>query len=439
MKNFNKKILFLFIIMVLTFTGCRTTPDIYVSSISDAYIDESGELVLVYSDGNKDNLGNVVGKDGEDGEDGADGKDGESADNITQATSMGLRSTVSVICKFTGPEKTPDGGVYKGEDSKGTQNYYSFGAGVIYELDKAQGDAFIITNYHVVHDASSFAEGGISDEIRVYLYGGEISGREIAAEYVGGSEYYDIAVLRVNDSENLKNSCAEAAKLADSDKTMLGETAIAIGNPNGEGMSVSYGIVSVDSEYIDIKSSEGTTLSFRVVRVDAAVNSGNSGGGLYNAAGELMGIVNAKLIDSTVENIGYAIPSNVARAVADNIIDNCFGTNIKSVQRGMLGITVQVTDSYAEYEAESGRVQIYEKLVIQEVSSGSVSEGKLMAGDIIKAVSLHGESSMITRQYKLIDLLLDVRVGDVVTLNVIRDGNEISVDILMTEKSITAY
>jgi len=105
----------------------------------------------------------------------------------------------------------------------------------------------------------------------------------------------------------------------------------------------------------------------------------------------------------------------------------------------MLGITVQVTDSYAEYETESGRIKIYEKLVIQEVSSGSVSEGKLMAGDIIKAVSLHGESSMIIRQYKLIDLLLDVRVGDVVTLNVIRDGNEISVDIIMTEKSITAY
>ena len=432
--------------------------------IANAQINENGELVLVYSDGNEQNLGVVVGKDGaagKDGEDGSNGKDGADGTNgqngingvdgadgslvitsdgssIPAASAKGLRSAVSIVCNFQATIQ--QGGWRPGSSSTTTKNYSSAGSGVIYQMDTSEGDAFIITNYHVVYDASSNTENGISEDISVYLYGSEIEEKAIEATYVGGSLYYDIAVLRVEDSEILKTSNACAVDVADADKVVVGDTAIAIGNAQGYGISTSFGIVSVDSEYITMTAADGsTTVSFRVMRTDTAVNSGNSGGGLYDDEGNLIGIVNAKIVDDGVENIGYAIPSNVAVSIAENIIDYCYGKSEERVQRALLGITVSTSDSKAVYNSETGSFTIEETVCVYEVSSGSLADGILQAEDILVSATVNDNTTEITRQYHIIDMMLDMRAGDVVTLKILHGGEEMTVSITITEGCLTAY
>lgn len=435
----------LILTFMLTLTGCGLNTDTTIS-LTNATINENGELVLTYSDGSEQNLGNVVGKDGEDGADGKDGEKGQDGNitidsdgsNIALATSKGLQSAVSIVCNFT---RKTYGGYYPIYGTNGNFNstYSSSGSGVIYTLDKENGDAFIITNYHVVYDVSSNTDNGISNDITVYLYGGETEEQGIKAEYVGGSLYYDIAVLRIEDSDILKKSCVAPAEFADSDKTVVGDAAIAIGNPQGEGIAASYGIVSVDSEHITMTGAdERTSVSFRVMRIDTPVNPGNSGGGLYNEMGQLIGIVNAKIIDSNVENIGYAIPSNVAKSVADNIIEHCYETDIETVQRAKLGITVISSQSYTEYDSETGYIYIREIVEIYDVASDSVSNGILQKGDIIKSVSFGDRVVEITRQYHIVDLMLDVRAGDTLSITVIRNGEELTLDLTIKAEHITA-
>ncbi len=435
-------------------------------SIEDAHINEAGELVLFYTDGTEQNLGVVVGEDGKDGadgvngKDGADGKDGtdgkDGADgtdgvdgedgsvtiinkgsNIAYATSKGLQSAVSIVCNFT-PKQS---GWYTG---KVKEDYTSSGSGVIYRLDKGKGDAFIITNHHVVYDADCDSYNGISRDISVYLYGSEIAEQKMTAEYVGGSAYYDIAVLHIKDSELLQKSAAIPVTIANSDLVVVGEAAIAIGNAKGGGTSASYGVVSVDSEHISLSdSSTGQSQSFRVIRVDTPVNPGNSGGGLYNESGALMGIVNAKIIDSTVENIAYAIPSKVAIYVADNLIDHCYGTTCESVQRGMLGVTVQTVESYMQTEPSTGHVHLYEMVKVVEVTEGSLVKGQIQSGDILKSITFEDEHRLltqeITRQYHIVDAMLQAREGDEITVGVLRDGEEVYAKVTMTKEHISEY
>ena len=417
--------------------------------IVNARINENGELVLAYSDGNEQNLGVVVGKDGmngsdgKNGADGADGADGSlnitmNGSSIPSASSKGLRSAVSIVCNFQATVQ--QGGWWPGYGSTTTEDYSSEGSGVIYKIDQAEGDAFIITNYHVVYDASSNTENGISKDISVYLYGSEIEEKAIKATYVGGSLYYDIAVLRVEDSEILKASCACAADVACSDKIVVGDSAIALGNAQGLGISSTSGVVSVDSEHITMTAADGRTeVSFRVMRVDTAINSGNSGGGLYDDEGNLIGIVNAKIIYDGVENIGYAIPSNVAVSIAENIIDYCYGTETERVQRALLGITVSTSDSKAVYNSTTGLVTIEENVSVYEVSSGSLADGILQAEDVLVSATVNGITTKITRQYHIIDMMLDVRAGDVVTLKILREGSEEIVSITITEECLTEY
>ena len=317
----------------------------------------------------------------------------------------------------------------------------SAGSGVIYKIDE-NGNAFVITNYHVV--AKNGTSNVISNKINLYLYGMEASEYGIPATYVGGSMNYDIAVLRVENSAVLKEAIAAgsvaAATLANSDKIAAGQSTIAIGNPEASGISVTTGVVSVDSEYIDMTGSDDVTpVSFRVIRTDTAVNSGNSGGGLFNGKGELIGIVNAKISSTDVENIGYAIPSNVARAIADNIIDFCYGKDCKTVMRGLLGITVTTNALSTKFNTETGVLERYEEIVVYEVNKGGLGEAILKAGDILKTITLGERKVEITRQYHLIDAMLDVRVGDTVYMEITRNGEEMTVSTVITEGCLVAY
>ena len=384
------------------------------------------------------------GKDGSNGEDGSDAVNNDSSQIIvnednstTVAAAKGLRSAVSIECTYQ--SSASQNGRYPGIGGTSSE-YYSSGSGVIYKLDKSSGDAFIITNYHVVYDSSSNTSNGISNDISVYLYGSETEEQAIKATYVGGSLYYDIAVLRVEDSEILKNSSAVQIEACDSDTVGVGNSAIAIGNAQGYGISASFGIVSVDSEYITMTASDGKTeVSFRVIRIDTAVNSGNSGGGLFDDKGRLIGIVNAKIVEDGVENIGYAIPSNVAVSIAENIIDYCYETSLERVQRAILGIKVISSDSSAVFDSQTGRMSIKETVSVYEVTKNSLADGILQEGDVLVFSALNGKTVDVSRQYHIIDMMLDVRVGDIVTLNIIREGQEKTVSITITQECLTEY
>lgn len=435
-------IMTLTVILLICLVGCDSAQS--VIGIQNAAINENGELILTYTNGEEQNLGIVVGKDGIDGKNGVDGKDGKdgidgkdgtdgkdgvdgkdgtngSSDSVSQAVNLGLRSSVNVFCSFTSPE---------GE-------YSSAGSGVIYKHNNITGSAFIITNHHVVYDANSLSKDGISDNIMILLYGSEYSTYAIEAEYVGGSMYYDIAVLYVEKSDLLINSFSSEVIVADSDEVSVGDVAIAIGNAKSSGISASTGIISVDSEHIQLKGMGGN--DFRVMRIDAAVNPGNSGGGLFDINGHLIGIVNAKTIDESVENIGYAIPSNVAIAVTDNIIDHCFNTSLTSVQRPILGITIMLSDSRAVYNKTSGKTIIEEKIHIESVSETSPLSGKLKKYDEIISISINDNKKIITRQHQIIDFLLTARVGDTISIFYSRSGRTKTITFKLTKDYITSY
>ena len=164
---------------------------------------------------------------------------------------------------------------------------------------------------------------------------------------------------------------------------------------------------------------------------------GVSGGGLFNAKGQLIGIVNAKLKQSSVENIGYSIPSNVAIGIAQNIIDNCDGKANKSVIKCLVGITVFTTDTRAEYN-EDGTITLYDTIEIQSLTETSIAKDVLKAGDILYKVKISdNDEHTICRQFELIDMLLDARIGDTVTITVLREGKEVSFTGKFTDDTVS--
>lgn len=352
--------------------------------------------------------------------------------NDTQTIADNVRSVVSIYCRYSVTQK----GGWLGTNVK-TKYGSQAGSGVIIDLDKEDGNALIVTNYHVIYNGES-DQKGILDDIWIYPYGaynnfsaekGEESGDGIKATYVGGAMDYDIAILKVENSEYIKNSHVTEAKMGNSDTVQLGEEAFVIGNPAGAGIAVTNGIVSVDSEYISMAAldnrdvnSDGKVdgVAFRVMRTSAAINSGNSGGGMFNAEGELIGIVNAKSGGSTTDNMGYALPITQVKAVCDNIL-----ANGKRVLRATLGVTISVTASKAVVD-ESGRLSVEEEFsVVTAAIQGAASYGKLHAGDVFLSASINGgEAVVFTREYQLSYVLLSVRKGDKVTFEMRNSSGE---------------
>ena len=421
----------------------------------------------------------VDGKDGKDGENGKDGSDGRNGidgqdisvdelyakakangfegnivdflkeylslniDDETAFSNRALLSTVVVSCSFTYME----GGLFLQPEKEVEAT--SSGTGVIYSVDKTAGDAYIITNYHVVYNSSATdktATDGIINDIDVYLYGGEYVDYKIDAQYVGGSQTYDIAVLKIKDSQTIKDSDVMAASVADSDEVIVGSKALVVGNAAGNGISVTQGIVSVDSEQITVGDGTGSnaaTSTHRVMRIDAAVNSGNSGGGLFNAQGELIGIVNAKTSSASIDNMAYAIPTNVAVAVAQNIIDNCDKADAvsKKPSKAVIGVQLGINSSRAVYDGNTMTTRIVEDIVINSVEAGYPAEGKLQEKDIVKSITVGGRTKEVTRSFHVIDALLNAREGDTVTLTVVRvvdeEVKQIQVEITLTAESFS--
>ena len=307
----------------------------------------------------------------------------------------------------------------------------SAGSGVIYSVDKEKGDAYIITNCHVVYGGGKT----VSNDIKVYLYGMELSSYAIPATFIGGSVTYDIAVLKITGSEVLKNSYATAVEFESSDSVRVFDKVYAVGNAEGAGLSATEGIVSVTSENISLSGADGSKISLRVMRIDAAVNHGNSGGGLYDENGKLIGIVSAKEVSEDIDNMGYAIPSDLVKKLADSIIRQCNGT-VTQISKVKKMITITSYVSGVEIDSNGGVYQV-ELVEVTNVSSGSLADGKVTVGDTINYITIDGVKTVVTRVHHFTEAMLAAKSGSIVVLNVNRKGETIDITFDVTDSALT--
>ncbi len=309
------------------------------------------------------------------------------------------------------------------------------GACVIYRID--QDYTYFLTNYHVVYSKNG-AEKTISDTIHCYLYGSaggpskqtqsgttvyDYGENAISCEYIGGAVEYDLAIVRAKTSDvKAVNENVKAVTLAK--EYYVGEKAIAIGNPNGEGISVTQGIVCVDSENISL-SIDGTSRYYRSVRIDTALYHGNSGGGLFNGKGELIGLANAG--DGTDQNVNYAIPVSIVKGIASNILlhhaDGDATTN--GVYKIKLGITVTGENSKYTYDEKLGYGRITEDVLINEVTAGGIASIMgLQAGDIVTGITFGGKTYAVDRTFHIGDILPYLTKGVAFSIVYQRNGEQ---------------
>ncbi len=379
------------------------------------------------------------------------------SDELSQSASLkgsinrSLMSSVSILTNFNYTIS------YYG-NQRITYNEVYTGSGVIIDVDKESGDALIVTNCHVVY--SSTADEEFCEDIHLYLYGKDtftVTSESVGgiystytiddgdwgikAELIAASITYDLALLKVEGSDSIKNSDVYAASFVEDDILEVGETVYAVGNPEGEGISATAGIISIDSEYITLALDDNGNdeRSYRVLRTDAAVNSGNSGGGLFNADGELVGIVNAKDSSDDVDNMGYAIPAATARRVIANMLDNADSYTADSgIYKGLLGITVK-TDLVDSGLDSNGTAYRTEAAVISSITVDAMAYGSLQENDIVTHVKITAEDGTvredmdITRVYLLTESMISVRKNDTVTVTVKRSGEYIDYDFKFTE------
>lgn len=261
-------------------------------------------------------------------------------------------------------------------------------------------DGYIATNNHVIENAS---------KIIVRL----TDGKEYEAELIGTDAQTDIAVLKIKAEDALK-----AVTFGDSDTLVVGDEAIAIGNPLGElGGTVTNGIISALDREIKLESQ-----TMRLLQTNAAINPGNSGGGLFNSQGEFIGLVVAKSAGSNIEGLGFAIPSNVVSDVVQSIIDVGY---VKG--RPVLGVSiVDVSSIQQAYQYGVNRLGVY----IMDLTKGSKSEQSgLKVSDLIIAI----DDTQIGSATELKQALNQHQVGDVVKVTVSRDNKLLTFDVELSE------
>ena len=267
------------------------------------------------------------------------------------------------------------------------------GSGVI-----ISSDGYILTCNHVVEDAKN---------VTVVTK----DGKSYEAKIVGGDKTTDVAVLKV------EGNGFSAVQYGDTSNLSVGDLAVAIGNPMGKlGGTASVGVISALNRDIVVEGQRMTLL-----QTDAAVNPGNSGGGLFDGEGNLIGIVNAKSLGSDIEGIGFAIPINEAAEIAKALINDG-----KVTGRPLIGISVVEATTVADarkFGFEAPGVYVY------EVTADEAKEAGFQQGDAI--VSVNGNEVLT-----MSDLSKAINVyspGDTVTISVLRGGESIDLDTVLVE------
>ena len=285
----------------------------------------------------------------------------------------------------------------------GYQTYQASGSGFIISKD-----GYILTNYHVIED---------SEEVTVATYDNET----YEAEVIGYDDSNDIAVLKI-DVDNLT-----PVQLGDSDSLRVGDEVLAIGNPLGElTFSLTRGIVSALSRSVTVES--GTTMT--LIQTDCAINSGNSGGALFNQYGEVIGITNAKYSSSaysgeaSIDNIGFAIPINSVKRIVTSIIENGY---IVSPYIG-----VSVSDVSQETASITG---LKSGAWVREVTEDAPADkAGIKENDVIVKV----DDSAITSSNDLVNVVSACEPGEKKTFYIYRQGSEIEIEVEIGSKTESA-
>ena len=323
--------------------------------------------------------------------------------SITAASSSGSSLTTEQVADLVSPSVvviTTEQVVYSQWSWYGQNQVESgAGSGVI-----ISSDGYILTCAHVVDGASNITV--------------TINDKDYTATLVGEDTTSDIAVIKI-DADGLT-----PATVGDSDSLKVGQNVMAVGNPLGElGGTVTGGMISALNRSVTIQGSSSVN-TMSLIQMDASVSPGNSGGGLFNMNGELVGIVNAKSSSSDAEGLGFAIPINDAIKVAQELLENGYVTG-----RPYLGITyLAVTD--AQTASQLG-VNAYGVYVVEVVKGGPAEKAGLQAGDRIVSV----DGTEIASKDDLGTLMQKHAAGDTLSITIARDGQMQTVNVTLGEKT----
>lgn len=288
---------------------------------------------------------------------------------------------------------------------RGEETLYGSGSGIV-----ISDDGYILTNAHVVDNMTSYTVQVTTTD--------PVEGTGVTEKYdaklVGSDTDTDLAVLKI-DASGL-----QTAVLGDSDDLHLGDDIVVIGNPLGLETSVSKGIISGLNRQI---SSNERSLSS--IQTDAAINSGNSGGAMFDMYGKVVGVVNEKLINNYAENVGFAITINEAKSVIDDLVSKGYVTG-----RPILGITcLQVSEYVAAVQGMTPGLYVTD--IDQSLA---IAKSDLRVGDTI--TEINGES--VTTTAGVSSILNGMKPGDTVTATVVRADSlgrnkELKIDIILSE------
>lgn len=320
---------------------------------------------------------------------------------ITEAVEQARGSVVSVMnMQRVGDNPLSLFGGPDGEFSEEDFTQAGAGSGAVYKVDGDTG--YIFTNQHVIQG---------SDQIQVRFADGTVAD----AEVVGQDSWTDLAVLSV-DAEHVN----QVAEFGDSENLTLGEPAVAIGSPLGAQQSVTSGVVSGLNRAVPVDTNMDGQVDgeMSAIQTDAAINPGNSGGPLINIQGQVIGINTMKVSSNTVEGMGFAIPSNEAQNVIQELETE------GEIVRPALGITMidlaLLTDEQRTNFLNLPE-DVQEGVVVVEVAEGtSAAEAGLEPNDVI--TSFNGEE--VTSGAQLRQLIYDTEVGQEIEIEFYRDGEQ---------------
>ncbi len=355
----------------------------------------------------------------------SDNEDSESSksESSSKSSSVSGEMTVQQIVETCMPamvsittETVSEVQSYFGGES---QSYTSSSAGSGVILEQQDDSILIITNEHVVSGSTTITATFYDDTT-------------VSAEVAGSDSAEDLALIKVSLSD-LSEDTLNGIRLmdvGDTSECQVGESVVAIGNALGYGQSVSSGIVSALNRQVTVDG-----VSHTLVQTDAAINPGNSGGALINMQGQLIGINEVKYNSTSVEGMGYAIPTNTIQSFVNTILNRTERSEVDESERGYLGIScMTVPDSYVEQGYPSGAY-------ISEVTEGGpADQAGIQVGDIIS--SINGYS--VSTADDLVEGVACIKSGETATLTVLRLNDDQSayeaqtIEVQLTARSESA-
>jgi len=332
--------------------------------------------------------------------------------STTQAVNKVKDAVVSIITYSSNSRQSSVFNADEANPDSDNQQIASEGSGVIYK--KNDKDAYLVTNTHVINGASKV-------DIRL------ADGTKVPGEIVGSDTFSDIAVVKISSEK-----VTTVAEFGDSSQLSVGETAIAIGSPLGSeyANTVTQGIISSLNRNVSLKSEDGQAISTKAIQTDTAINPGNSGGPLVNIQGQVIGITSSKIASNggtSVEGLGFAIPSNDAQNIIKQLESN------GKVTRPALGIQMVNLSNVGASDLRKLNIPsgLTSGVVVRSVQNNMPANGHLQKYDVITKV----DDKEIASSTDLQHALYNHAIGDTIKITYYRNGKEETTSIKLDKNS----